>query len=324
MLDFGTYDTVLPTPVVVSPAFLKEDQFDLLGLYREIELSAVSTYLNNTSLNTFFGADNIKEWADLTGNKNATEIANRKAAMGFMADDTINAVLRDGPYKIPFIAPFPVTVRNLATRLTGMLLYEHRGLTDSGEQKHELHWHYDYTYKIFNWILARKWRLDYGLTTVRTHLISANGVASNPGALLDEDLQPTPYSVRANVEDIYGLDNPKKWADLDDDGDTIKIASRINEMITLADNEINCRLRAGPYKIPFIVIPYDGMLVNMSARLAGVFLSECRGPTNADKDRNRVQWHREQVDTTINGILAGKYRFDTIKTTPRRRTPIAL
>lgn len=322
MMNFGEVDDILPIPISPALTFQEPDLSDLLGLYREIELQTDLRYTSKPLLVGFYGSRNIDLWADLDNDKDAGKIRTRIIQMMIKADSIINSRLRDGPYPIPFITPFPRTIENLSTRLAGALLFEHRGVTDSSEQKHELNWHIDYVDKVIRWILSRKWRLEYGLTAVRTHVPSANGVLSNSGILLDEDTQPSPYCVREDVENVYGKTNVIKWADLDGDRESSLIGARISTMIGLADNEINCRLRAGAYKIPFTLVPYERVLVDLSARLAGVVLYECRGPTNADSDRNKVQWHRKRVEETIDGLMSRRYRFDRAKATQRITTPV--
>jgi len=324
MLSFGSINTLLPIPIAPAITFQEPDLSDLLGLYREIELETIDRYSSKAELDNLFGINNVNIWADLDNTKNSTAKRARMIAMMVKADSIIDAKLRDGPYKVPFVPPYPRTIINLSTRLAGFLLYEHRGITDSAEQKHELNWHGDYVDKVINWILSRKWRLDYALSTVRTHIPAANGVTIISGGTLDEDVQPNRYCVKSDVEAIYGLTNIVKWADLNNNKLTSEVDTRIDKFIDLADNEINCRMRAGPYKIPFIVEPYEGILVDLSARLTGALLYECRGPTNADPKNDLLKWHRDQVDKTIDGIMVRRYRFDPSKSVLRKTTPLAV
>ena len=56
---------------------------------------------------------------------------------------------------------------------------------------------------------------------------------------------------RSDVEDIFGVVNVARWADLDNDQDaTLKIANRINRAIVWATAEMEDRLRNGPYQLP--------------------------------------------------------------------------
>lgn len=118
-----------------------------------------------------------------------------------------------------------------------------------------------------------------------------------------------PYSIRVNVEQIFGAENVKKWADADNDFDTVKIAARIDANILKSDDQINSRLRNGPYKIPFIT-PFDGLVVDVSARLAGVLTYELRGITDNDPSNHDLLWHRDQVEKTLRGLMSGRLRLD--------------
>lgn len=119
-------------------------------------------------------------------------------------------------------------------------------------------------------------------------------------------------STRADVEQVFGVENVKKWADLDNDQDPTKISTRIASMITDADAEIESRLRGSVVKLPFAT-PVDRLVVKLSATLAGVLLYEARGVQDFDEvtgaPQHRLTWHRSQVQRTIRDLRAGRLRI---------------
>lgn len=125
------------------------------------------------------------------------------------------------------------------------------------------------------------------------------------------------YCARADVEQIHGVSNVEKWADLDNDGDAAKITARITAMIGYASEELDDRLRDGPYDVPFS----SGLttITYLSALLAGVLLYEARGVQDFESETgtpyHRLQWHRSRVDQMVNQILSGQRQLNATKRT---------
>lgn len=125
------------------------------------------------------------------------------------------------------------------------------------------------------------------------------------------------YCDRTDIETIYGVSNVQKWADLDNDGDAAKITARIIAMIGYASEEIDDRLRDGPYEVPFssalTTITY------LSGLLAGALLYEARGVQDFESETgtpyHRLQWHRNRVDQVLNQILNGQRKLNATKRT---------
>ena len=80
----------------------------------------------------------------------------------------------------------------------------------------------------------------------------------------------TIYCQRSDVEDIFGVANVARWADLDNDQDATKIANRISRAIVWATAEMEDRLRNGPYQVP--LTGTSATVVDLCAKLAGVWL----------------------------------------------------
>lgn len=117
-----------------------------------------------------------------------------------------------------------------------------------------------------------------------------------------------PYSTRYNVEMIYGKTNVAKWADVDNQEDPIFINQRIEWAIGLADTEINSKLAESSYQIPFSM-PIDPLVVDLSARYAGVLLYDSRLITDNPSKTDQVSIHRKMFFKTIAQLQAGQRRL---------------
>jgi len=117
---------------------------------------------------------------------------------------------------------------------------------------------------------------------------------------------------RRHVEDIFGADNVAKWADVFNDGDQDKIASRIDWACKLATAKVYGRLRGGPYTLPFD--SPDALVVDAAARLAAVALYESRGAQDVDPEtgapQNLLTTHRRQAEVTLGKIMSGQLQLD--------------
>ncbi len=122
----------------------------------------------------------------------------------------------------------------------------------------------------------------------------------------------TIYCQRSDVEDVFGVVNVARWADLDNDQDATKIANRINRAIVWATAEMEDRLRNGPYQVP--LTGTSATVVDLCAKLAGVWLYESRGTqdfnTETGQPYHRLQYARQYVETALAEIRAGKRRLD--------------
>jgi hypothetical protein len=129
----------------------------------------------------------------------------------------------------------------------------------------------------------------------------------------------TDYIEQSDIEDVFGASNVSKWADLDNDGDETAITARIDKAIAWAENEINSRLREGPYVLPLANDESDVPLeiVDVAANLAGVWLYENRGVQDFDPESgqsvHRLEWNRARAEKTLKEILAGVRVLDAVK-----------
>ena len=122
------------------------------------------------------------------------------------------------------------------------------------------------------------------------------------------------YSARSDVEDVFGVDNVAKWADLDADADATKIANRITRAIAAGDAKIDQRFRSSQYAVPLVPgTSGDVVVTDWSARLAGVWLYESRGTNEMDqKGRpfNRMSGQEKKVMDHMDRVMTGKERLD--------------
>lgn len=127
------------------------------------------------------------------------------------------------------------------------------------------------------------------------------------------------YSVRADIEVRFSKGNIAKWADLDDDGVLADIESRITAAITYADAVIDARLRGGPYTIPFVASTLPELILDASAKLAGVWLYEARGVTDWDvesgKPQHQLHFQKNEVMKLLKELMVGRVRLDLTFTT---------
>jgi hypothetical protein len=136
-------------------------------------------------------------------------------------------------------------------------------------------------------------------------------VLAGPAEASDEDL----LCQRSDIEQIYGLSNVVKWADLDNSEDASDIASRITLSILRAQEEINNRFRGSLYSVPFATgTSANTQMKYLCAELAGVLLYESRGVQDfhAQTGRmfHRLEANRNRVELMIKDLLAGKRRLD--------------
>lgn len=120
------------------------------------------------------------------------------------------------------------------------------------------------------------------------------------------------YAERGDIEQIFGKENVKKWADVDNNGVLIDIDTRICWALAESRAFIDARLRGGPYAIPFVA-PFNYQIISQSARFAGVLLYESRGITDFSENgrpQHQLSAHRDQVLRWLQQIIAGLQRLD--------------
>ncbi len=122
------------------------------------------------------------------------------------------------------------------------------------------------------------------------------------------------YATKSDIENVFGSDSVEKWADLNNKRQAAEIRARINWALNLATTRVNSRLRGGPYEVPFS-IPYDLIIVDLAARMAGVLLYQGRTTLETEVDSTTlIDRNRQAIDRDIRNILAGRLRLDLTQT----------
>jgi len=129
------------------------------------------------------------------------------------------------------------------------------------------------------------------------------------------------YANRSDIELIFGQENTKGWADVDNDGNEEKIGARICWALQSAKAYFDDMLNNGPYAVPFAV-PYPPQIVIENARYAGCALYDSRGVTDTDGEGralDSLSQQRKKTEAFIVRVLANQtqlYGLDGAKNTP--------
>lgn len=142
----------------------------------------------------------------------------------------------------------------------------------------------------------------------------------------------TYYCQRSDVEAVFGPSNVLKWADIENDGDVDAIAARVASAIAWATEEINDKLRGGPYTIPLTGLSVAPALpttvVDLTANLAGVWLYESRGVQDFSEETgtpyHRLQWNRKRAYDAMKEIRAGQRQIDCVRNGAGCAAPFAV
>ena len=126
------------------------------------------------------------------------------------------------------------------------------------------------------------------------------------------------YSVRADVNFIFGAANVTAWATRDDADDATDIADRITRAIAEADEEIDDLLRVCYYQIPLINTSGTTPVTvrGLSARMAGVRLYESMGVMDYNAEsgvaRHRLSWHWDYAQHVLAEVRDGKRKLNAV------------
>lgn len=115
------------------------------------------------------------------------------------------------------------------------------------------------------------------------------------------------YINRGNIEAIFGKQNIRSWADLDNDAKQNE--ARVKTAIDTAERRVENRFRNGPYAVP--ITSTGGTLfevIDWCAKLAGIWLYRNRGAddtANAEEENTRYSDMEASVFDEIGAVLAG-------------------
>lgn len=119
------------------------------------------------------------------------------------------------------------------------------------------------------------------------------------------------YAQRTDVENQYGANNVRDWANLDNDGDEAKITQVIEADLERASNYVASRLRSASFALPLAdadgEVPQE--LADIVATKAGVLLYEARGVDEFDAasgaPSHQFAYQAKQVDDWIRDVRTG-------------------
>jgi len=115
------------------------------------------------------------------------------------------------------------------------------------------------------------------------------------------------YCSRDDVEDIYGIANVARWADLENNEDEDEIGARELKARQKAYTELNSLMRNKRYVTPFTA-PLPDEIVELAATYAGLWLYESRGAVDQDEQGNRVHRYalkRKEFYRKVKAIVVG-------------------
>jgi hypothetical protein len=129
---------------------------------------AIGRYTNSHNVEQQYGIDNVHKWCAIDDTDEAVDYGRRMYAAIAAAESEMDDSLRSSAYTIPFTAPIPAVVTEIATALAGVRMYEARGVTDfdpeSGQPQHRLHFQKKEAWKRLAMIKAGQLRLDADAT----------------------------------------------------------------------------------------------------------------------------------------------------------------
>lgn len=112
------------------------------------------------------------------------------------------------------------------------------------------------------------------------------------------------YSTDDDLYLLFGRDNVRKWADVNNRGDESEIDDRIEWAREEAHDELNARLARSPYQFPLTVAP-TRFVKRMEATLACMLLNESRSITDTEEDAGDLKNIAKRVERFIQGIKLG-------------------
>lgn len=110
-------------------------------------------------------------------------------------------------------------------------------------------------------------------------------------------------ATRRDIEDIFGIDNVRMWADLDKSNDQALVQRRVDYHLANALEYLYSRLRRR-YDIPFANPPR--VFVWLNALYAGICLYDARLIVATDTPVDQVSRHKKEFRRVLRQILNGQ------------------
>lgn len=118
------------------------------------------------------------------------------------------------------------------------------------------------------------------------------------------------YTDATQIQRIYGVNNVNKWADLDNDEDSSKIAARIAWACEMSTNYMNGRLAQGKYEVPFTDEDHlPKLLVLLTSMLAGLMLFDGRLVVSSDPPYDSLARQRKDFRKYLRELLSGQIKL---------------
>lgn len=111
------------------------------------------------------------------------------------------------------------------------------------------------------------------------------------------------YATIADMEQVFGKVNVRKWSDINNTEVATDIEERMNWALNEASTELDERLRRSVYQFPLTVEPFPALLVRTTCYLAGMMLYESRGLVDSSDPEGYSKKLEKRVDKFIHGIL---------------------
>ncbi len=121
------------------------------------------------------------------------------------------------------------------------------------------------------------------------------------------------YCQKSDIVDLFGTINVTKWSDIDNNENAVTIAARIARAIDVASDDIDDQLRQSPHLIPIVTAAGSPptAIVDICAKLAGVWLYEARGTEDA-KGMHRLSSVKGEAHLALANIRTGKTRINAL------------
>lgn len=129
------------------------------------------------------------------------------------------------------------------------------------------------------------------------------------------------YCTAQDVYSLFGRSNVDKWADLENTRVRSEMDARIAVAIAWASEEVDDKLRGGPYLLPVGTgsgvppsgsFPVPKTIMDVAARLAGVWLYEARGIEDVDAEGralHKMSWHKNRAYQVLAEVRNGTRRL---------------
>lgn len=118
------------------------------------------------------------------------------------------------------------------------------------------------------------------------------------------------WTSRKEMEYMFGIENLKQWADLENNQSAADISERIQWAVDEATAEARERLMDSPVNLASLTEVPRTLRVN-TTRLAGVLLYESRGvkDTENEEGKHKLSYHQQRANKYFQQVIAGTIRI---------------